>query len=368
MSGPFEAITINGMNLKNRFVRSATWEGLAGEDGGVTAQLCELMAQLARNEVGLIISGYAIVTANGQSSSRQLAAHEDRFLPGLRDMAQAVHAAGGTIALQLVHAGKYATPGLTGEVPMGPCAEEVDGQPTCRAMNSEDIQSVTAAFSAAALRAKLAGYDAIQLHAAHGFLLSQFLSPAFNRRSDEYGGTLVNRARFLLEVVGSVRDAVGPGFPILIKLNSEDFLPEGMTRNEAIKVACLLKGASADAIEISGGTIASQEFVPPRPGILKSPEAEGYYREAARLLRQQVDIPVMLVGGIRSLEVAEELLGSGVTDLIALSRPLICEPGLLKRWHEGDRRPSRCLSCNACFGPAFEGNGFYCVPFSKAKP
>jgi 2,4-dienoyl-CoA reductase-like NADH-dependent reductase (Old Yellow Enzyme family) len=367
MSAPFEAITINGMNLKNRFVRSATWEGLAGGDGRVTPKLCALMAQLAENEVALVISGYAIVSADGQSSSRQLAAHEDRFLPGLCDMAQAVHAAGGKIALQLVHAGKFSTPGLTGQTPMGPSAEENDQELTCRAMSHENIESVTAAFSAAALRAQQAGYDAVQLHAAHGFLLSQFLSPAFNRRIDEYGGTLVNRARFLLEVVRSIRSAVGPEFPILIKLNSEDFLPEGMTRNEGVEVAALLEGASADAIEISGGTVASQEFVPPRPGILKSPEAEGYYREAALLHRQKIGIPIMLVGGIRSLEVAEELLESGAADLIALSRPLICEPGLLKRWHEGDRRPSRCLSCNACFGPAFEGNGFYCVAFGKDK-
>jgi len=367
MSAPFEAITINGMNLKNRFVRSATWEGLAGEDGSVTPQLCELMAQLAGNEVGLVISGYAIVSADGQSSPRQLAAHEDRFLPGLRDMAQAMHAAGGKIALQLVHAGKFSTPGLTGEIPMGPSAEEKDQQLSCRAMSHANIQSVTAAFTEAAVRAQGAGYDAIQLHAAHGFLLSQFLSPAFNRRIDEYGGTLVNRARFLLEVVRSIRGAVGPGFPILIKLNSEDFLPEGMTRSEGVEVAALLEAASADAIEISGGTVASQEFVPPRPGILKSPEAEGYYREAALLHRQKIGIPIMLVGGVRSLEVAEELLESGVADLIALSRPLICEPGLLKRWREGDRRPSRCLSCNACFGPALEGHGFYCVAFNKEK-
>lgn len=361
MSTPFEKITINGMSLNNRFVRSATWEGLAEKDGTVTSKLCEMMAELARNEIGLIITGYAFVSPDGQSSPQQLAAHDDFFLKGLKEMAQAVHAAGGKIALQLVHAGKFSTPELTGQTPMGPSAEENEGKQTCLAMNKDDIAAVVTAFTKAAARGKQAGFDAIQIHAAHGFLLSQFLSPAFNKRTDTYGGSLENRARLLLEVAHSVRGAVGDGYPILVKLNSEDFLEGGMTKDEAVEVAAMLEQASVDSIEFSGGTVASQELVPPRPGILKNRESEAYYRGTAKLYKQKVGIPLMLVGGIRSIEVAEELTAKGLADCISLSRPLIREPGLVKRWQAGDRRKAECISCNGCFGPAVEGKGLYCI-------
>ena len=361
MPAPFDKIAINGMSLNNRFVRSATWEGLATKDGSVTAKLCEMMAELARNEIGLIISGYAFVSADGKSSPYQMAAHDDCFLQGLREMTQAVHAVGGKIALQLAHAGKFSMPELTGQTPMGPSAEEREGQLTCRAMSQDDIAVMITAFAQAATRGKAAGFDAIQLHAAHGFLLSQFLSPAFNKRTDAYGGSLENRARLLLEVVRNVREAVGNDYPLLIKLNSEDFLQAGMTREEAVEVAGMLEKAKVDSIELSGGTMVSQELIPPRPGIAKSRVDEAYYRETAKRYKQKVGIPLMLVGGIRSIEVAEELLASGFADFISLSRPLIGEPDLVKRWHAGDRHMAECLSCNSCFGPAVEGKGLYCV-------
>jgi 2,4-dienoyl-CoA reductase-like NADH-dependent reductase (Old Yellow Enzyme family) len=309
MSELFEQTSIRSMNLTNRFVRSATWEGLADKDGSVTPKLTEMMLELARGEVGLIISSYAFVSREGQSSPGQLSVYDDRFLPGLREMARAVQAAGGKMALQLVHGGCYANSGLTGSELVGPSKVEKDGQVTCRQAGSKDIAAIISAFARAAGRAQQAGFDAVQIHAAHGFLLSQFLSPAFNKRKDEYGGELENRARLVLEVVKSVRATVGPEYPILIKLNSEDFLEDGMTREEAVKVAGLLEKASVDAIELSGGTVASPEkFLPPRPGRLKAPEQEAYYLEAARLYKQKVSIPLLLVGGIRSHDIAEKLV------------------------------------------------------------
>jgi 2,4-dienoyl-CoA reductase-like NADH-dependent reductase (Old Yellow Enzyme family) len=240
------------------------------------------------------------------------------------------------------------------------------GWPACRQAGREDIAAIISAFAKAAGRAKQAGFDAVQIHAAHGFLLSQFLSPTFNRRKDEYGGELEDRARLLLEVVGSVRDAVGPEYPVLVKLNSEDFLENGMTRDEAIRVAGMLANASVNAIELSGGTMASPEkLMPPRPGRLKIPEEEVYYRDAARLYKQKVTVPLMLVGGIRSYGVAQELVQNGIADYISLSRPLICEPSLIKRWHEGDHRAAECVSDNACFAPASDGRGVYCVTMGK---
>ncbi|HVO84422.1 MAG TPA: NADH:flavin oxidoreductase [Syntrophobacteria bacterium] len=368
MAELFERTSINGMSLANRFVRSATWEGLAEKDGSVTGRLTEMMVELARGEVGLIISGYTFVSPEGQSNPGQLAVYEDRFLPGLRDMVRGVHAAGGKIALQLVHGGCSANPELSGRERVGPSAREQNGRPTCSPVGREEIAELVASFARAAGRAKEARFDAVQIHAAHGFLLSQFLSPAFNKRTDAYGGRIENRARFLLEVVRDVREAVGPEYPVLVKINSEDFLDGGMTREEAVQVSAMLEKASVDAIEFSGGTVASpQKFLPPRPGKLETPGQEVYYREAARRYKQKVTIPLMLVGGIRSYGVAEELVRGGTADYVSMSRPLICEPGLVKRWREGDRRPAECVSDNACFAPAVEGRGIYCVTMTKRR-
>jgi 2,4-dienoyl-CoA reductase-like NADH-dependent reductase (Old Yellow Enzyme family) len=368
MAALFEGTSINGMSLANRFVRSATWEGLADEHGAVTPRLIEMMVELARGEVGLIITGYAFVSPEGQSSPRQLAVYDDRFLPGLRDMVSGVHAVGGKICLQVVHAGCMANAALSSLEPIGPSAVQKDGKSICRAVTKENIDGIISAFARAAGMAKQAGFDALQLHAAHGFLLSQFLSPAFNKRTDEYGGGLTNRARLLLEVVRSVRETVGPVYPVLIKINSEDFLEGGMTSDEAVEVSGWLEKASIDAIEFSGGSLNSPEkFSPVRPGKLKTPEQEVYYRKAARLYKQKVTIPLILVGGIRSYEVAEELVQEDTADYISMSRPLICEPGLVKRWREGDRRKAECVSDNACFGPALDGTGIYCVTMAKKR-
>ena len=368
MAELFEHVSINGMTLANRFVRSATWEGLADREGYVTPKLTKMMVELAVNEIGLIISSYAFVSPEGQSSPGQLAIHDDRFVAGLWAMVETVHKAGGKIALQIVHGGRFANPALTGLQPIGPSAVAKDGQTTCRAMSQPDIANIVSAFTRAAARAKQAGFDAIQLHAAHGFLLSQFLSPALNQRTDEYGGPLENRARFLLEVARSIRQAAGPGYPLLVKLNSEDFLEGGLTRDEAVRVAALLEAASVDAIEFSGGTVASPEkFMPVRSGKLETPPDEVFYREAAKLYQTKVRIPLMLVGGIRSYETADDLIRRRVADYISLGRPLICEPGLVKRWHNGDHRASECGSCNSCFAPAGDGRGVYCVAMEKKR-
>ena len=365
MAELFEPTLLNGMELSNRFVRSATWEGLATKGGAPSPQLNGMMVELVEGQVGLIITGYAFVRADGQSSPGQLAVHDDTCVAGLRTMVEAVHAVGGKIALQMVHAGRFANTGIIGMGTVGPSSVEQDGKVTCQAMSQLEIQGMISAFTQAALRAKQAGFDAIQLHGAHGFLLSQFLSHAFNKRTDNYGGCLENRARFLLEVVRSIRKAVGTRYPLLIKLNSEDFLDDGMTGEEAIQVASLLEEASLDAIELSGGTVASpQEFLPPRPG---KQEHEVFYLEAARLYKKRVGIPLMLVGGIRSYQTATELVSGGVADYISLGRPLICEPGLVKRWHDGDRRPSECGSCNGCFEPATAGKGVYCVRLQRKR-
>jgi 2,4-dienoyl-CoA reductase-like NADH-dependent reductase (Old Yellow Enzyme family) len=368
MAELFERTEINGMQPANRFVRSATWEGLAARDGSVTPRLTEMMAALARGEVGLIITSYAFVSPEGRSSQGQLGACEDSLLTGLRNMTGAVHTEGGKIALQLVHGGCASNAGLTGLEAVGPSEGGREGRPGCRPANSEDIAKIISDFSEAAVRAKQAGFDAVQIHAAHGFLLSQFLSPAYNNRTDRYGGPLENRARLLLEVVQGVRKAVGAGYPVLVKINSEDFLDGGMTREESVEVSVMLEKASVDAIEFSGGTMRSPEkLTPVRPGRLRTPEQEVYYREAAKLYKKMVSVPLILVGGIRSFGIAEELVHGGTADYISMSRPFICEPGLVRRWRQGDRRPAECVSDNECFAPASDGRGVYCVTMEKKR-
>jgi 2,4-dienoyl-CoA reductase-like NADH-dependent reductase (Old Yellow Enzyme family) len=227
-------------------------------------------------------------------------------------------------------------------------------------MTPAEIRGVTEAFGNAAQRAWTAGFDGVQLHAAHGYLLSQFLSPVFNRRQDAYGGSPQRRARAVLETVAQVRQRVGATYPVLIKMNCADFLEGGIEVEQAAEAAVWLQEAGIDAIEVSGGTGASGALRPVRTGIATE-DAEAYFREAAAVFRRSVSVPLMLVGGIRSFHVAEEIVSGGTADFISMSRPLIREPALINRWQSGDRRKSACQSDNKCFFPIRRGKGVYCV-------
>lgn len=361
MSKLFETTSIKNMVLPNRFVRSATWEGLAAVDGAVTPGLIEVQACLARGGVGLIISGHAYVSREGQAGTRQLGVYSDELIPGLKAMADAVHAAGGKVALQLAHAGSRAASKLSGLPPMGPSVMETDGGPTGREMTPEDIKEVTDAFARAAARAKTAGFDAVQIHAAHGYLLSQYLSPYFNKRKDGYGGSIENRAHLPVLVLKAIRETVGAQFPILIKVNAEDFLPGGLTAEDTVRLGAILRNAGIDAVEMSGGTFLSGKNNPSRIGKPGPGEPEAYYEAQARTFKSKVPVPLMLVGGIRTMETAQRLVDSETTDYIALSRPFIREADLVNRWKSGDRSPARCVSDGGCFTPGFEGKGVYCV-------
>ncbi len=356
----FDTTVINGLKLQNRFVRSATWEGMAAEDGSCNDRLRDLLLDLVQGEIGLIISSHSYVSKEGQAGPWQLGIYSDDLIPALERLTESIHKQGGKIVLQLAHAGFRAATELTGREAIGPTKREIQAGRWCREMTKEDLEVVTRAFANAALRAQLSGFDGVQVHAAHGYLLSQFLSPAYNKRKDEYGDGLENRARLLLEVLLAIRSQVGSDYPVMIKINSEDFLPEGMTIDEMLKVAVLLDENGIDAIELSGGTGDSGKFIPVRLGKIGSDEKEAYYRGASRRLKQTVDVPVMLVGGIRSYGVADHLLKEGVLDYVSLSRPLVREPHLIRRWRTGDRRKAECLSDNLCFKPIRAGEGIYC--------
>jgi len=204
------------------------------------------------------------------------------------------------------------------------------------------------------------------MHGAHGFLINQFLSPLTNQRIDEYGGSIENRSRFLFEVYTAIRDAVGSDYPVMIKLNAQDNLKGGLELEDAMIVAEKLSEAGIDAIEISGGTPASGDESPARMKINK-PEKEAYHLPLAQKIKQAVSCPVMVVGGIRSFEVAEKAVQKDGVDYISMARPLIREPNLANRWLQGDRSPAKCISCNSCFMPGIKEGGIYCVAEKKEQ-
>jgi 2,4-dienoyl-CoA reductase-like NADH-dependent reductase (Old Yellow Enzyme family) len=366
MSKLFETTEINGMKLSNRFVRSATWEGMAADDGACTPRLNDLMAALARGGVGLIISSHAYVSPEGQAGPWQLGVYKDELIPGLESMTSTVHANGGKIVMQLAHAGFFAAAKLTGQTPLAPSNVEGFSKSPRHEMTIEDIQKVVKAYSAAAARAKAAGFDGIQIHSAHGYLLSQFLSPAFNQRRDEYGGDIHKRARALVEVLQAIRRSVGRDYPVLVKMNCQDFIENGLQPEDSLQAAAMLVENEIDAIELSGGVLIGGKLSPSRMGI-KSEEKEAYFQNDAKVFKQRFKIPLILVGGNRSFQVAERLVNEGITDYISLSRPLIREPDLINRWKAGDLTKSACVSDNQCFGPATKGQGIYCLTEERKR-
>jgi 2,4-dienoyl-CoA reductase-like NADH-dependent reductase (Old Yellow Enzyme family) len=363
MSKLFETTEINGMKLPNRFVRSATHEGMAGDDGAVTSKLTQTMVDLAKGGVGLIITGHAYVSPEGKAGPFQLGIYSDELVDGLKSMCDAVHNVGGKIVVQLAHAGNSAVE-TAGNIPHAVSACKENSQSPRHEMTKEDIKNLVKAFGDAAGRAKEAGFDGVEIHSAHGYLLNQFLSPLHNLRKDEYGGSIENRARVHMEVYSAIREAVGKEYPVLIKINNEDYLENGLSLEDSVVVSKMLADVGLDAIELSGGTPDSGKLGPARVGINKE-EKEAYFREAAAVFKKQIDLPLILVGGMRSFSVAEQIIDRGIADYISMCRPLVREPGLIKRWQSGDTSPSTCKSDNLCFGPAMNGKGIYCVTEEK---
>lgn len=363
----FERAAINGMELRNRFVRSATWEGMCDREGRPTSKLSALYRDLASGGVGLIITGYAFVRPDGKQLPGKMGIHSDAFRDEMRELAEAVHGNGGRICMQLVHAGGQTTAKTIGRRPLAPSSVSVaQFSELPEELPEREIAAIIRAFGEAAGRARQYGFDAVQLHAAHGYLINQFLSPLTNRRNDAYGGSIEDRSRFLIDVYRAVRSAVGADFPVLAKLNGSDNLDGGLELEDAIYAARLLDREGIDAIEVSGGTSASGGKGPVRTKI-DGPEKEAYNLALATEIKKTVGCPVMAVGGFRSLEVATRAAVENRIDYISMSRPLIREPNLIRRWSEGDRSPARCISCNGCFKPGLREGGIYCIVQAKAE-
>jgi 2,4-dienoyl-CoA reductase-like NADH-dependent reductase (Old Yellow Enzyme family) len=367
MTALFGETVINGMTLRNRLIRSATWEGMCKQDGRPTEKLINCYRNLAKGGIGLIISGYTFVRPDGKGFPGKMGIHTDDFEKEFQNLTSTVHNAGGKVAIQLVHAGGQTNSTCAGRQPLAPSSLKVDQfQEMPVELSKDEISDIVKAFGEGARRAKNWGFDGVQLHGAHGFLINQFLSPLTNRRTDEYGGSIENRSRFLLEVYRKVREAVGPDYPVFIKLNASDHLDGGLEIDDSVYAAKALAKVGIDAIEVSAGTSASGEKAPVREKILK-PEKEAYNLPLASRIKEVVSCPVMVVGGFRSYEVAEKALKDDGMDYIAMARPLVREPDLPNRWLHGNRSKAKCISCNSCFMPGLEEGGIYCVIEKKER-
>jgi len=345
-------ISLGKLEVKNRFVRSATQDFYGAPDGSVTDRQLELYRLLADNNLGLIITAHAYVQYPlGKASINQNAIYDDKFIPGYRRLTDTVHAGGAKLVLQISHAGRQVTPDFE-HVPVAPSAvPDSSSNVVAREMSEDEIFSLIDAYAAAMGRAKAAGCDGVQLHIAHGYMLSSFISPYTNRRTDKWGGSLENRNRILGEIMARGHRIVGKDYPVLVKLNSTDG-PTGegyLSLSDVVYTAKALENWGVNAIEVSGG-IRENRGVMSRAGVLK-PEQEAYFAAAAQSIKAAVNIPVILVGGLRSLSVMENVVASGVADMVALSRPLVKEPDLVTRLLSGQAKAA-CVSCNACFNPA----------------
>jgi 2,4-dienoyl-CoA reductase-like NADH-dependent reductase (Old Yellow Enzyme family) len=343
----FDPFSFSGLNLKNRLVRSATYEKRADEDGFVTESVIELYEELTRGGTGLIITGNALVHPSGRTITQMLCIHSDIYIQGLRRLTSAVHELDGLIAIQLVHGGRQSFPILLGgSAPLAPSAVyDASTKIMPRAMTDTEIWGIIDSFGDAARRARIAGFDAVQIHGAHGYLVSEFLSPYTNRRDDYWGGDEERRFHFPEEIYKAMRKEVGEDYPLLIKMNADDLIEGGLRVDEATRIAVRLEEMGIDAVEVSGGMYESS-LKTSQPDIL-TPDKEAYFRDGGKAFKSRLHIPVILVGGMRSRAVMEDILRKGEADLISLSRPLIREPDLPNKFREG-KEAADCISCNEC--------------------
>ncbi|MFH1135043.1 MAG: NADH:flavin oxidoreductase [Pseudomonadota bacterium] len=368
---------IGALEIPNRFVASALYEGLAAPDGKASPKLLGRYGKLGRGEIGLIIPGHMFVHPLGRAQKFQTGISSDDMIPGLAELAAAARQGGGRVIFQLAHAGRQTTRDLIGARPAGPSSRPRDPAylTTPREMSESDLKTVIDAFAAAARRAEAAGADGVQLHAAHGYLLHQFLSPLLNRRRDAWGRDDQGRFRLLEEIIQKVRRALPARMAVLVKLSAEDFTnPPGMTPELSAKYAAWMVQLGVDALEVSGGAGNFSPFnvcrgdVPVKEMALGLPWwqrplgrlmlgrmagkfdlAEAYNLAAARAIKPVLgSVPLILVGGMRRLSAMEEVVSAGVADFISLGRPLLRDPFVVKKFKQGEADESSCLSCNRC--------------------
>ena len=324
----FEAVKLGKLSMNNRLVRSATWEGLAQPDGSVTEEAYAIYDELAVGGVGAIITGFTSIALHDYYFGGMMRLCDDALIPQYKHLTDIVHANGTPVITQLA---------------LGAYYREVNGQyrqVEPDDMTVDEIWLVIRKFVDAAVRAEKAGFDGVQIHAAHFFFLSRFISPAVNHRRDEYGGTLENRSRILIEILEGIQ-AAAPSLHITVKLNCSDFTCGGLDGDDCLKICRLLDDAGIDSIEISGnGTSVAG---------IRAHKNEGYFVPAAARVAEIVRCPVIVVGGFRSLDTMEKVLNDTRIEFISLSRPLLREPDLPQKMAQDEGYISKCVSCNACY-------------------
>lgn len=309
----FDETTLRGIRLKNRVWRSATWLGLADANGFMTDAIISTYETLAEGGAAVIVTGLTSVSATDAHIGGECKFYDNRFIDGHRRLTDAIHRHGARILLQTAMVD-------------GPVDE----------LTTAQADDIVATFGDAAQRAEQAGYDGVQIHAAHFFRLSKFISPLFNHRTDGYHGSGI-----LPAILFDMRSKTSQKFCITMKINSSDEYPGGITEDDFLVTSRLMAEAGIDAIEVSANGTS-------RTGI-RAGVNEGSFLEAAAHLAGEVEVPVVLVGGLRSVEFIGQVLNNTKVEYISLSRPLIREPNLINRWQQGDTAPSKCVSCNGCY-------------------
>ncbi len=358
---------IGQMELRNRIVMAATGTYFAGRDGLVTERLKGYYAERARGGAGLIVVEVASVDyPRGRVMTRQIGISDDKFIPGLAELAEVVHQHGAKLGIQIQHGGRIAAPFLSGghepvsasAVPLVPA--ELGA---ARELTVLEIRQLVQCFAAAAGRAKKAGIDGVEIHAGHGYLIDQFLSRSTNSRQDEYGGTLENRARFLLEIIGAVRGVVGREYPAWCRIDGREFgIENGITQDEAQNLARMIENAGVDAVHVSGyGGSAGVGFT--EAPLVNIP---GYLVPLARGIKQKVNIPVITAGRI-SPKFGEKVIRQGDADFIAMGRSLVADPELPNKLLAGNEKDIRkCIYCYTCVHQIFVRNGVCCAVNASA--
>jgi len=350
VSNLFKPLQINSLTIKNRFIRSATVDNL-GENMLVTDAQLDFYRELAKGETGLIVSSGLFPSLDGWAAPGQLGIHTDEMIPSLKKIVDTVHAHDGKIVAQLMHAGWFGNPELCGLQTVGP-SETVNPANSLkvRELSSDEVEEKVDEFVKAGARAAEAGFDGVQIHAAHGWLVSAFLSPVTNQRNDKWGGSASNRANFVIEITEGLRKVTGPDYPILIKLGIKEYHPEGKSAEEGISSANMFIDAGMDAIEISEG-VEEVPFNHIRPD-----EMSPYYVDECKIARDAISKPLILVGGMRNLSEVEKVVDDGIADAISMCRPFIMDQHIVRKFREGSSEKSLCTSCNKCIETMLERN------------
>lgn len=355
----FEPLKLKNLELKNRMVVSAMVTNYCTPDGMATEKFIAYHEHKAKGGWGLIITEDYAVTKTAGGFKNLPGLWEDAQIESHRKLTERVHAAGGTIAAQIYHAGRETSSAITGEQPVAPSPVREPSMPeTPRELSVEEIHELVERFGDCARRAKEAGFDAVEVHGAHGYLVGAFASPFSNKRSDEYGGTIRNRARFGMEIIRNIKEKCGEDYPVIYRISSVEYVPGGLEIEESKVIARLMEEVGADCIHCSQGVYASTHTIIP-PSVF--PRA-GYVEHAAEM-KKAVQIPVIAVGRINDVELAESVLQSGKADLVTMARASLADPELPKKAQEGKMdEVLRCIGClQGCSGENGKGNCVRCL-------